>query len=176
MDLGKANVRVEGDTIFLSTKRCAAFFGVTSKTLLEWRRAGCPQADRGWWVPEEVYRWRVGLESGASEGESNWQGVKLRAEAEYRAAKAAQEEIHLEVLRGKFIPSDQVKEAWADRLTACRVNMFSWIHTLPPFLEGLARVELERVLEEEVRALWEAYSQDGPFTPTVAGKDCGERT
>nr|WP_321499416.1 hypothetical protein [uncultured Dethiosulfovibrio sp.] len=165
--LAKPNVKVEGDVILLSTKRCAAFFGVTSKTLLEWKQTGCPQSGRGWWNPEEVYRWRCGLETerASSEGSGSYQAMKLKAEAEYRAAKAAQEEIRLAVLKEEYIPFGQVEEAWSDRLTVCRTNMFGWVHNLPSLLEGMSRVEIQKTLEDEVQALWEGYSRDGPFTP-----------
>jgi hypothetical protein len=166
--LAKPNIKVEGDRIMLSTKRCAAFFGVTSKTMSEWKRSGCPQAGRGWWDPEEVYRWRCGLETDSPDNDGNWQAVKLKAEAEYRKAKAAQEEIRLKVLEGRYIPFEQVEDAWADRLVICRTNMFGWVNTLPPLLEGMSRTEMEKILGEEIRIIWEGYSRDGPFTP--AGK------
>lgn len=43
--------------LILSTKDVAEFFGVTSKTIAQWRKAGCPQVKRGQWDLKQVHEW-----------------------------------------------------------------------------------------------------------------------
>ena len=166
----KVLAKIENNIILLSSIRCASFFDVSPKTLLEWKKAGCPQAKRGWWNPEEVYRWRCGLTEDKESGGDNWQAVKLKAEAEYRTAKAAQEKIRLGELQGQFISREQMAQAWASRLTVFRVNVFGWIHSLPPLLSGLSKKDLARTLEDEIYSLWDGFAREGPYTPTPEGK------
>jgi len=161
------NVRLEGGKIIVTTSRCASVFGVSREAVRLWGKAGCPQSERGWWDLDEVVKWRMGVEQGAAAEQSkeSWPKLKIRAEAEYKAAKAEQEKIRLQGMKKDFVPFTDVKFSWAERLTVFRVNMFAWIHTLPGILEGMSRAEIEEQLEGEIRNLWEAFSRDGPYTP-----------
>ena len=167
------NVDVTKDAVLVSTSRCAQLFGVSRETIRLWVNAGCPKTKKGWFSIADVIAWRLGVvkESEEKPGES-LPSKKMRADAEYKLAKAEQEKIKLEVMKGDYVALEDVKFAWAERLTVCRVNMFAWIHTLPPILEGLSRAEIEEELENETRNLWEAYSRDGPFTPKEEAATC----
>lgn len=166
--MSEKDIRIDGEEILLSSKRCAAFFGVTTKTIRRWRQEGCHCVERGWWNLHDVYEWRMGIsqaEDAQNADVTSWALKKMQADADLKCAKAEQEKIKLEVMRRNYVPMDTVQASWCDRLTVCRVNMFAWIHTLPPVLEGLNRSEIEEILDNEIRGLWEAYSQNGPFTP-----------
>ncbi|WP_286677378.1 MULTISPECIES: hypothetical protein [unclassified Aminobacterium] len=163
----KANVKViNDDEILLSTKRCSAFFGVSPKTLLEWRKMGCPQESRGWWNPEDVLRWRsqVTSEDGKVEDE-NWIALKTKADALYKQAKAEQEKIRLQELKGLYMKKEEVYSEWANRLAVCKANMFTWSRTLASILVGRNLREIEKIIYDETYLLWEQYYREGPFTP-----------
>lgn len=46
------------DRLLLSTSKAALMMGVSTKTLGEWERAGCPKERRGWYDLAAVISWK----------------------------------------------------------------------------------------------------------------------
>ena len=55
----KAELYFEDGTVVLCTRLTAAYFGVTTATLSNWTRSGCPQLRRGYYDLKAVLDWRT---------------------------------------------------------------------------------------------------------------------
>jgi len=115
-------------------------------------------------VREGRGRWRLfaSLErirkTGSKEERERW-------ETALKAAKAQLELIKLERERGEFIPRAEIAKLWAMRAAEVKAGLMSLVRKLPPQLAGLTRHEMAAIIENEVYALLERYTRDGPYTP-----------
>lgn len=75
------------DRLLLSTSKAALMMGVSTKTLGEWERAGCPKEKRGWYDLAAVISWKREQKTPAANGTR--EARKTEADIRYKAAKAA---------------------------------------------------------------------------------------
>ena len=81
-----------------STSETCQFFNVTQKTLSNWEKKGAPKKDHGKWDIKELIEWKY------VNGKEESAGVrKLKAEADLKESKAAQEAIKLALTEGRYI-------------------------------------------------------------------------
>ena len=111
-----------GDLV-VSTTDLVNLFGVTKKTIAEWPQKGCPKLGRGTWLLKDVIRWRGLSRAGDGNGEESDAVKKLRADAEYKDAKAKQEAVRLQEMLGNLIPIDMMKDEWAMMFTEIRQQL-----------------------------------------------------
>ena len=95
--------------IILKTKEVSGFFGVTDKTLSEWRKAGCPQIRRGTWDLKEVFTWW--WDNLASDRAAARSGDKSLNEAKrlYWWSKAEGEKLKNQREAGELIDASEVE-------------------------------------------------------------------
>ena len=87
-----------------STADTCEFFQISRETLSRWEKKGAPKVSRGKWDIKAVMEWRFG----GAHTESP-ETRKLKAEADLKEAKAAQEKIKLGVTKDEFIPANIMK-------------------------------------------------------------------
>ena len=92
----------EGRKFVYSTADTYEFFGITEQSLFKWRSKGAPQVAPGEWDIQALMNWRYGAESDTD----NPAARKLKAEADLKEAKAAQEKIKLGVKQEEFVAAE----------------------------------------------------------------------
>jgi phage terminase Nu1 subunit (DNA packaging protein) len=94
----------EEKKFIFSTADTCEFFGISRETLSTWQKKGAPKEARGKWDIKAVMEWRYdGRHVDSPETR------KLKAEADLKEAKAAQEKIKLGVTKDEFIHTDVMK-------------------------------------------------------------------
>ena len=143
-------------TIFLYRPRPrASFFDVTRETLSEWARKGAPKVGRGKWNLKELVAWRLG--GGKYESPES---RKLKAEADLKEAKAAQEKIKLGVTREKFVPAYEVRSEMMRLMANLKKSLLAIGHNVAADLASLdmnaaeiARNEVDKRIKEALLEL-----------------------
>ena len=87
-----------------STADACDFFQISRETLSTWQKKGAPKYARGKWDIKAVMEWRY-----AGRHAESPETRKLKAEADLKEAKAAQEKIKLGVTKDEFVPADAVR-------------------------------------------------------------------
>ena len=113
----------ENGDLIVSTTDLVNLFGVTKKTIAQWPGLGCPKIGRSTWNLREVIAWRGLGRRGDVNGEESDAVKKLRADAEYKDAKAKQEAVRLQEMLGNLIPIDMMKDEWAMMFTEIRQQL-----------------------------------------------------
>lgn len=120
----RARVVVEKKFIFSTSDTCE-FFQISRETLSRWEKKGAPKAGRGKWDIKKVMEWRFdGKHTESPETR------KLRAEADLKEAKAAQEKIKLSVKKEEFIPAYQVQSELTRLLTNLKKSLVKIGHNV----------------------------------------------
>lgn len=120
--MSEAKYDDNGDLI-VNTTDLVNLFGVTKKSIAEWSGKGCPKIGRGLWKLKDVIAWRGLARRGDVNGEESDAVKKLRADAEYKDAKAKQEAVRLQEMLGNLIPIDMMKDEWAMMFTEIRQQL-----------------------------------------------------
>lgn len=94
----------EESKFIFSTADACAFFQISRETLSRWEKKGASKVGRGKWNIKAVMEWRF-----AGKHAESPETRKLKAEADLKEAKAAQEKIKLGVTKDEFIPADAMK-------------------------------------------------------------------
>ncbi len=156
-------VRVINDKILLNTEKTAEFFGVTDHTIRDWdaKAGGILKIERGWWDIKAIMEWR----SGANE-ESD-AARKLRAEADLKEEQAAKARREREILEGQYMAVEEIHTEWARRISEVKSGLLAMAKKIAgQFSDPDLRIEIEKIVSDEVYDLLEQYSRDGKYTPT----------
>lgn len=167
--------------------------GVTARTLSRWRRewGGFPEASPDGWSLEEVRRWHAGKQrerlarkrtshrraarapvpDAEVEGVGELEQASLDLDTEqkrwatkYRRAKAEQEELRLEQLRGSLIPRAEVESMFAARVHEIAAKLDGLGRSLAPQLAGLTPREIEDRINDATRAIREHFARARPIS------------
>lgn len=132
----RARVIVEKKFIFSTSDTCE-FFQISRETLSRWEKKGAPKAGRGKWDIKKVMEWRFdGKHTESPETR------KLKAEADLKEAKAAQEKIKLSVKKEEFIPAPLVQSELKRLLANLKKSLLEIGHNVA---SDLAALDLEAV-------------------------------
>jgi len=121
---GHSWVKFEDNQILFNTKMTAKFFGVTPRTLIDWKKRGAPSEVRGWWNIKALNDWRGGSADLSDEAR------KLKADADYREHKARLVEMDRQVAEGKYIPVEQVTADLKRLFSNLRQSLLSIGHNI----------------------------------------------
>ena len=129
----KSRVRVVVEKKFIfSTSDTCEFFQISRETLSRWEKKGAPKAGRGKWDIKKVMEWRFdGKHTESPETR------KLRAEADLKEAKAAQEKIKLSVKKEEYIPAYLVQSELTRLLTNLKKSLVKIGHNVASDLAAL---------------------------------------
>lgn len=128
----------------------ASFFEISRETLSEWAKKGAPKVARGKWNLKELVAWRLG--GGKYESPES---RKLKAEADLKEAKAAQEKIKLSVTKQDFVPVYEVRRETTRLLANLKKSLLAIGHNVASDLASLdqnaaeiARNEVDKRIKE----------------------------
>ena len=137
----------------VTTEVMTSFLGVSAVILNKWAKNGCPKSERGWWNVKAVLRWR-GLSREGDSSEQTLVSRKLEAEADYKHAKARQEELTLLKMMGELVPREMVQATLAETFTGIRQTLLmlpskirTELHTAYPEIS----VEVASIAENNIR-------------------------
>jgi phage terminase Nu1 subunit (DNA packaging protein) len=152
--------------IILNTTETAAFFGVTTRSVQNWAKAGCPQRKRGHWNLKAVYDWWWEY-IGQDRAEADIGDASINeAKRHYWWAKSKTEEIKNEQLIDRLITWEQIEKEWAGRVAVVAAGLTAMIDRLPPLLVGRDRREMRAIVKQEVLVLRKSYARKGKYVPT----------
>ena len=147
-----------------STSATCEFFRCSRETLSNWADQGAPKVSRGKWNIRELMEWRYGGNGGKDSPEVR----KLKAEADLKETRAAQERIKLGVTRTEFIPASEVKNDLVRLLANLKKSLLAISHNVASNLGGIspeaaevAKTEIDKRVADALRELSEGEVYDG---------------
>lgn len=139
----RARVTEEIKFIFTTADTCE-LFQISRETLSNWQKKGAPKAGRGKWNIKELMEWRFdGKHTDSPEVR------KLKAEADLKEAKAAQEKIKLRVTQDEFVQVLTVRSELTRMLANLKKSLLSMGHNIASNLASLD-MEAAEVAKSEV--------------------------
>lgn len=131
-------------------------FDVADTTLTKWIKKGMPKISQGKYLLRDVIRWRGVAKDNANMSDA---ARKLEADADYKKAKARQEEVHLQEMLGQLVDVEIVKGELSTVFTTVRQILLKLpneirvhVHTLYPESDAgvseIAENTVRKCLEE----------------------------
>lgn len=149
----RARVTEEIKFIFTTADTCE-FFQVSRETLSNWEKKGAPKAARGKWNIKELMEWRFdGKHTDSPEIR------KLKAEADLKEAKAAQEKIKLSVKQDEFVHVLTVRSELTRLLANLKKNLLAMGHHVASNLASLDMEAAETAKNEVDKRVNEALTE-----------------
>lgn len=104
--------RITDEDVLVTTQLLAKIYGVTTRTIQNWTKAGCPKYAPGGYSMRAVVQW---MRAGAAEDEADVSEMslaqkKLYYEGRHRAALAELQNMKLEAMRGELLPAAQITD------------------------------------------------------------------
>lgn len=178
--MSKAECRYdENDDLIVSSTDIMKIFNIGQRTCAEWAKMGCPKVGRGEWKLKDVVKWRGLLRLGDATNQESDAAKKLRADAEYKDAKAKQEAVRLQEMLGNLVPIEMIQEQWAFAFADIRQQLLKLpndirarIHTSYPECSE----DVSLIAEEIIRRTLEGLSEcgDAGLTKPVEEVDSGD--
>lgn len=145
--------RNDNGELLITSKDMMILFNIEEVTLAKWAKSGCPKVQRGLWNLREVIRWRGIAKRGDNDQDQSDEARKLQADADYKHAKARQEEVRLQEMLGELVPIEMIKDKWAMAFTEIRQLLLKLptdirvaVHTqYPDCSEGVTEIAEETV-------------------------------
>ena len=150
-----SRVRVTEETKFIfSTADTCEFFQISRETLSSWQKKGAPKAGRGKWSIKALMEWRFdGKHTDSPEVR------KLKAEADLKEAKAAQEKIKLGVKQDEFVHVLTVRSELTRLLANLKKNLLAMGHHVASNLASLDMEAAETAKNEVDKRVNEALTE-----------------
>ena len=164
----KKEAEYSSNKFIFSTADTCEFFEITRTTLSEWQKKGAPQISRGKWNIKEVAKWKNGGK-GAASPESR----KLKAEADLKEAKAAQEKIKLDVTKGKFVSAQEVQAEITKLMGNLKKSLLAISHNVATNLATLdvnAAEIAKNEVDERIKEALKEMSKGGVYRERKARK------
>jgi len=135
----------------------AEVFQVGTRSIQKWTKAGCPRRADGSYEIIAVHTWHAARAAKAAgqpidgdllEGkDGDWWTARLRQ------LKAKQEEIHLDVLRGKLLPAAQVERDRLQRIVVVKTRLLALPSQIAPSLVGMEPLQIQNLLDTRLREI-----------------------
>lgn len=121
----------EGKFIFSTADTCQ-FFQISRETLSEWQKKGAPKVSRGKWDIKALMEWRY-----TGKNAESLETRKLKAEADLKEAKAAQEKIKLGVTKTEFVPATVIQTELSRLLANLKKSLLAIGHNVASDLASM---------------------------------------
>jgi hypothetical protein len=148
--------------MIVTTRQIADLFDVTDRAVRKWSERGCPRAGHGKWDMKAVLTWW--LENCYAGNDT--EGI-LEAKESYWKAKARTETVKADLAEGATMPVDELKKAWAWRVSEIFRGIMGWSMRLAPLLAGKTDKEIQSIVYSEAWSLCDRFSRTGKWTPAV---------
>ncbi len=149
----RARVTEEIKFIFTTADTCE-LFQISRETLSSWQKKGAPKAGRGKWNIKELMEWRFDGKHTDSP-----KVRKLKAEADLKEAKAAQEKIKLGVTQDEFVHVLTVRSELTRMLANLKKSLLSMGHNIASNLAALDMEAAEIAKSEVDKRIKEALDE-----------------
>lgn len=166
--------RDENGQIILTSKDMYLLFDINDTTLNNWVHKGMPKLTHGHFRLQDVIRWR-----GVAKVEDNMSdnARKLQADADYKKAKAQQEEVRLKEMLGELVDVEIVKGELGTVFTTIRQILLKLpneirvhVHTLYPEsdigVSEIAEATVRKCLDELSNCHYSTTEREMEETPT----------
>lgn len=127
----RARVIEEKKYIFSTADTCE-LFNISRQTLSDWEKKGAPKTGRGKWDIKKLMEWRF-----AGKHTESPETRKLKAEADLKEAKAAQERIKLSVKKEEYISAYEVQTELSRLLGNLKKSLLKIGHNVASNLASL---------------------------------------
>ena len=117
--MAKQNVVIENDQVIVTAQVVAMVFGVTTRTINEWTKRGCPKVKKNSYNLREVLSWKYSTES-TPEG---LEAKKQKADIRYREARADMEELKRKTMIGEYVAVADIEQDLSELFSKIRVRM-----------------------------------------------------
>lgn len=131
-DTIKNETALNSNKFIFGTAETCEFFGISRQTLSTWAKKGAPQESRGKWDIQKLVKWRYG-----GEKEESPEVRKLKAEADLKETKAAQENIKLAIAEGRYIPVNTVTKELRRLFSNVKKTLMSTGHRVAAELNAM---------------------------------------
>jgi len=138
----------------IGSPQMCEFFSISAQTLSVWIKKGCPQEERGKYDLIKIIQWKYGHNN-----ESSSEVRKLKAEADWKEAKAGQEAIKLAVAEGKYLATEDVTKDLKRLFTVLRRQLLAIGHSVAIELnvfDAEAALAAKKVIDD---AIYNALAQ-----------------
>lgn len=150
-----------------TTSTLSELFEVTTGTIMKWRRTieevDAAYIDINTWNLKKFLDWwldNVHLPREESDTE-----VMHDAKERYWAAKAINEELKTEKIKGQSAPVEEIYGAWASRMMEMAKGLESLVMRLPPVLEGKNQREMREIIYKQQQTLRNNFCRISKFCP-----------
>lgn len=134
----------------VSTQVVCDFFEISRKTLAQWEHKGAPKEGRGKWDLKKLVDWRY-----SGQNEESPAARKIKAEADLKEAKAAQEQIKLSMVKQEYLAVEVIQAETTRLLQNLKKSMLAVGHnvaaalaSLDPDAAEVARKEVDERIKE----------------------------
>lgn len=144
-----------------STSETCQFFNVTQKTLSNWEKKGAPKKDHGKWDIKELIEWKY-----MNGKEESAEVRKLKAEADLKESKAAQEAIKLALTEGRYIQVDKVTRDLKRLFSVLKKSLVAIGHNVATEINGIdpkGAVIANNLIDEKIHEALEQLSRCGIY-------------
>lgn len=149
----------------LTALAVAEFFGVSDRTVRNWRDDGMPRSSSSKYNLGECFVWwQENINKAGSEKEE-------KSRERYWDAKARREELQVKKLEESVLDKAELEQVWCDRLTEVVRGLEAQEHILPALLENAKAPQIRKRIVEYNNKLRANYARYGKYTPveSVAG-------
>ena len=155
----KAELYFKDGTVVLCTRLTAAYFGVTTATLSNWTRSGCPQLRRGYYDLKAVLDWRAKREERPempSDPEQMSAGeLRLHYDAQLKQAQFEARQFQNRLAAGEYLPRVQVVRDLSRFLLVLKTAVTGLGRELgllvSPYVDGDTARRLNHRIDEQIR-------------------------
>jgi hypothetical protein len=140
-----AEAQQRSNPLLLPVPLVAAFFDVTTATIGNWQKLGCPKVSKGCYNLKEIFVWWL---EHIYKSKHETKGEKETRER-FWAAKADNEELKRDHTKGKLILKDRVDQEFTERAADLRTTFRAYKYRLGPVLEGKSADEIMKILGDE---------------------------
>lgn len=134
------------------------FFSISPQTLSNWVKKGCPQEGYGKYDLQQIINWKY------LDTDQSAEARKVRADADWKEAKAGQEAIKLAVAEGKYIATEDVTKDLRRLFTVLKKTLLSIGHSLATELNGFGpevALAAKKVIDDAIYSALAQLSKEG---------------
>lgn len=147
--MAKQNVVIENDQVIVTAQVVAMVIGVTTRTINEWTKRGCPKVKKNSYNLREVLSWKYSTES-TPEG---LEAKKQKADIRYREARADMEELKRKTMIGEYVAVADIEQDLSELFSKIRVRMTNIKHKVLQDLNSSypeVAFEVSELIEQEI--------------------------
>jgi len=141
------------DGVVRTQAELARELGITTRTVKNWVRDGCPKTDDGNFNVEAVRTWRD------DRGDDDLDEEARAADVTWKRLRAARAKLEYDEAAGKLVPRDEVERSRVERVLAVKEQLLALPTRIASRLAGLDPRRVEVVLTEELRRVIEEFAR-----------------